>query len=126
MIRIENLQRLLIPCHRGVAQDVNWVAMRPVGWQQCIELASGFRAERCQLDTSRRGSVRSNDTSAAPIAKNREMVAAVAPESRQRLCRQEKLLQGVDPQHAGSRNRGIKHSIGTSPRTRPAHRNLME
>ena len=126
MIRIENLQRLLIPRHRGIAQNVNWVAVRPVGWQQCIELGLGSRAERCQLDTSRLGSVRSNDTSATPIAKNREMVAAVAPESRQRLCRQEKLLQGVDPQHAGSRNRSIKHSIGTGPRTRSARYVLME
>ena len=108
---IENAQRLLVARHRGVANDVHRVAVRPVGGQHGIELVPGGFAQGGQRHVGKGRSVGCHDAGATAVGQDGQAVAGVGAKARQGGGRQKQLLQRVDPQHAGAGNGRVKHQV---------------
>ena len=109
---VQDLQCLPIALDRRIANDVDRVAVRPVGRQHRVQLRQRGCAEFGQRHVDLGGRVGGHHAGAAAIGEDGERLTAVGAKARQRLRRQEQLLQAVHAQHAGTRNGGVIHRIG--------------
>ena len=110
-ILVDRFQCLDIALGRGVADDVDRIRVRPVGWQYRIELRDGRHRQLSQRNPCVRSRVGGHDARAAAVGQHRQLVGPVRTESRQRLRSQEQIVQRVDAQHARARNRRLVDHI---------------
>ena len=121
----QRLNGLHIARGRRVADDVDRVRARPRRGQHGIELRTQAFAEFGEFDAGQRRRIRRHHAGAAAIGHQRQVLVIGAAKARERLGRQEQLLQRVDAQHAGTSDRSIEDHVRSGERAGVRGRRLQ-
>ncbi len=104
-------QRRDIPRDGRVAEDVDRVAVRPVGGQQRVEPFARRRCEFRHRHSVVRACIRSEHAGAAAVRDHRQPLRRAVGQAAQRLGREEQVVHRIDAQHADAPRCGIEHEV---------------